>query len=195
MVPGCLRRQVSISLYCHMCAGTGSEMGPCLGKSQCDFFSSAAAQGPAEERPVCNPTNTASPADAGVSRGEDAEPAAGDSGIRRRCGERLVGEERGGYRLRLNPPYIWGLRAERVSLFPTKRSSPPMATGHLGVHLWMTRQENRGMEETKSHEPRRMRLAALFRDGPPDRWRGRQEERASLCPHAPPLRRPPEMRK
>jgi hypothetical protein len=36
------------------------------------------------------PTKSTSPADAGVSRGEGAEPAAGDSGIRRRCGEREV---------------------------------------------------------------------------------------------------------
>ena len=36
------------------------------------------------------PTKSTSPADAGCSRGEGAEPAAGGSGVRRRHGEREV---------------------------------------------------------------------------------------------------------
>ena len=56
---------------------------------------------------------------------------------------------------------------------PTKTSSPPTAKGHLRAHLRTPRQNNWGMEETKSPETRRTYLAALFRDGPPDRWRGR----------------------
>ena len=56
-----------------------SEMGP----------QTAGAVGGDARRKACSPfSNTASPADAGVSRRSSAEPAAGDSGVRRRCGER-----------------------------------------------------------------------------------------------------------
>ena len=46
------------------------------------------AQGPAGGKAYLSPTNTASPADAEVSCRNYAEPAARDSGVRRRDGER-----------------------------------------------------------------------------------------------------------
>ena len=55
----------------------------------------------------------------------------------------------------------------------THKSSPPMAKGHLGVHLRTPRQKNWGMEETKSPQTAQDVPCGSVPCCPPNRWRGR----------------------